>query len=192
MQELNLIDPRLLPRRHLLSGARVLAVAVAGLLLAAVHYGVERQRLQDAMLAAGMTPQPEDATPPADDGDAEMQARIAQRQALHDMLSKADRLPRDSASTLRAVIQALPETIWLTEVDMVGAQGVRIAGGATDPVALRGFAERLAQVDVLRGMPIETLRVEPEAVDDGGEGARRPAHRFVLASAAYQQEDTAR
>lgn len=192
MQELNLIDPRLLPRQHLLSGARVIAVAAIGLTLAAVHYAVERQRLQDAMHAAGMTPQVEETAPPADDGDAAMQARIAQRQALHEMLSKADRLPRDSASTLRAVIQALPETIWLTEVDVVGTQGVRIAGGATDPAALRGFADRLAHVESLRGMPIETLRVEPEGGDDTGEGARRPAHRFVLASAAYQQEDAQR
>lgn len=192
MQELNLIDPRLLPRQHLLSGARVLAVAAVGLTFAAVHYGVERQRLQDAMHAAGMTPQVEAAATPADDGDAAMQARIAQRQALLEMLSKADRLPRDSASTLRAVIQSLPETIWLTEVDVVGTQGVRIAGGATDPAALRGFADRLAHVESLRGMPIETLRVEPEGGDDTGEGARRAAHRFVLASAAYQQEDAPR
>lgn len=186
MQQLNLVDPRLLPPRHLLSGTRLLAVAALGLVLTAAHFGVEQHRLAQVLLAAGMSPQDE-ATPEAApaDPDAAVATRIVQRQALRDMLAKADRLPNDSAATLQSVIGALPETVWLTEVDVLGAQGVRIAGGTTDPASLRTLADRLAGIPLLSGVPVETLRIEPVASEDTSEERTPSSHSFVLASAGF-------
>jgi Tfp pilus assembly protein PilN len=184
MQHINLLDPRLLPVRHLLSGRRLATLAALGLVLAGTHLAIEQRRLSAAMAAAGLTAEPVDAVDETQP-DASLSARIVQRQALLDMLSKADELPRNSADTLRSVIAALPETVWLTEVDMVGRDGVRIAGGAIDPPSLRTFADRLSRIEPLRGVPIETLRLDPDVADDAEAVAAPPRLRFVLASASH-------
>ncbi len=195
MQQLNLADPRLLPPQRVLSGARAIALFAAGLLLVTAHFGTERHRMAQALASAGAetaeNSNPEVAV--ADPASA-LRTRIAQRQSLRDMLATTDTLPPDSAALLQAVIAALPESLWLTEIDITGARGVRIAGGTLDPSALNGFAERLSRIPLLRAIPIETVRVEPQDAAAGGtaEVATPPGHSFVLASAAILFAEAAR
>lgn len=192
MQQFNLIDPRLLPPPLILSGVRLAAVALLVVVALAVHTGQERQRLsrtlaQASAPAAGAGDAPaeggEGAAPEA--GEAALQATIRQRRALRDLIAKADDRPADGASMMRSVIAALPPTVWLTEIDLRGRQGLRIAGGTLDPVSLRSLAERLSQIDALRGVAVETLRIEPSEEEAAGDSGLPPTHSFVLASAAY-------
>ncbi len=193
MQQLNLLDPSLLPPLRLLSGARCLVVAVLALVAVGSHWAFEKSRMTQALRAAGVpAAAPADAAAAtaasasaAGDGTLVMQAQLARSEALRELLDHGDSLPPDSAMLLRSVITALPDSAWLTEVDISGARGLRIAGGIVEPRALAAYAQRLAAVPPLRGVPIETLRVEPPpVVNDDSTEARRPAHHsFVLASA---------
>ena len=187
MQHVNLIDERLLPTRQLLSGARVIAIGVLGLLLVGGHAVVESQRYAQLNTDAAALA----ATAAVDGGetdDTAIQAQISRRQALRDLLAKVEQRPFDSAALLRQVVAALPERVWLTEIDVLGTQGLRIAGAAIDSAALNAFAERLGRIESLRGVPIQTLRIEPlkTDADDGATAKPAAAHAFVLASAAYQ------
>jgi hypothetical protein len=80
--------------------------------------------------------------------------------------------------------------MWLTELDLHGARGLRIAGGVLDAAALGSFADRLKQVPTLRGAPVETVRIDFESATSPTEGdaaAAMPAHhRFVIASAGAE------
>ncbi len=193
MQQLNLLDPSLLPPLRLLSGARCLVIAALALVAVGGHWAFENGRMTQALRAAGVP-----ASAPADaaaaaaasasaagDGTLALQAQLVRSEALRALLDHGDSLPPDSATLLTSVIAALPANAWLTEVDISGARGLRIAGGIVEPRALAAYAQRLAAVLPLRGVPIETLRVEPPPpASDDSTDARRPAHHsFVLASA---------
>jgi Tfp pilus assembly protein PilN len=108
---------------------------------------------------------------------ADLRERVAQREALRDLLA-ADQLPQEPAALLRSVIDALPQTLWLTEVEVARERALRIAGGALDAAALNNFATALAQVPALRGVPVHTVRLEPAAKDSDAPGG----WRFVLSS----------
>lgn len=188
MQQINLVDARLLPQRHLLSAARLMGVALAGLVVVGAHLIIEMRLTTQAMFANAATSAPtsDDATPAEpDDTTSQLQTRLTQRQALRDMLAVDAKLPTDSAALLRAVLGAVPDGLWLSEVDIAGANGLRIAGGVLEPAALRGFAERLARITPLRGVPIETLRVDPQAAETTAEGLLPARHSFVLASTTF-------
>ncbi|MDP1693095.1 MAG: PilN domain-containing protein [Burkholderiaceae bacterium] len=199
MQHINLADARLLPPRPALSGALLLALLLAATLGVALHGGIEQRRLARA-LAAGAEPLPatDASEPPGAAGAApELQQRIAKRRALLDSLDAAQALLPDAAGSLERLLAALPETLWLTEVELHGAQGLRITGGTLDVAALGTFAERLAQVPALRGMPIETLRLSLDAAtppSGAGEATATlpPSHRFVLASAGATAQEAPR
>jgi hypothetical protein len=192
MQHINLVDPSLLPPLRLLSGHRLLGLLALAACAVTVHGGIERQRLAQAMAqanaaapAASDSPQ---TAPAATSASADLQHRIAQRQLLLQAMSGPAVLTRDAADALQRVMGAVPDSLWLTELDLHGARGLRIAGGALDPAALGVFAERLALAPALRGLPIETLRLSYEAgAAEPGEGHESaavtpPHHRFVLAN----------
>lgn len=205
MQQLNLLDPALLPPLRLLSGARCLAIAALTLVAVGGHWVYEKNCLTWALRAAGVPDLAQaDAAAAAaasasaaGDGTLALQAQLARSEALRALLDHGDSLPPDSAALLRSVIAALPDSAWLTEVDISGARGLRIAGGMVEPGALAAYAQRLAAVAPLRGVPIETLRVEPppprtdnntdnntDSKPHNSTEARRPAHHsFLLASA---------
>jgi hypothetical protein len=123
---------------------------------------------------------------------ARLRGRLATREALLAALKAETAQPTDPAGTLLRVVAALPETMWLTELELAGANDVRIAGGTLDPLALAEFARRLAETAALRGLGLETLRLEPDAAAASGEGAGlpRPAQLFTLASKADLGEPT--
>lgn len=179
MQHINLVEARLLPPLRLLSGLRLATLIAAGALLVFGHWGFERVALSRA-LAMDSTAEQADTnhrSVAAKDGLADLRERVAQREALRDLLA-ADHLPQQPAALLRSVIDALPQTLWLTEVEVARERALRIAGGALDAAALNSFAAALAQVPSLRGMPVHTVRLEPA----GKDGDAPAGWRFVLAS----------
>lgn len=195
MQQINLLEPKLLPTPELVSGARILVVAVLGLLGVSLHLGIEQDRMARTMAAAQAAPPSEigeSLEALGQDGDPALRVRLLQRQALRDVLAKHQALPPDSASLMSQVMAVLPETLWLTEVDLVGLQGIRISGGALEPEALRQFAERLATIPTLKGAPVETLRLELDEDNPGSAADRPAAHQFVLVSATYNTTGSGR
>jgi hypothetical protein len=193
MQQINLVDPRLLPPQRRLSGATLVALVAAATLAVATHYQAER--LWTAQLASAVapadataaTPGPTAATPDAAaDATTVLVRQIAQREALRDLMLNQAEPPPDSAALIQDLVAALPETLWLTEIDIAGARALRISGGTLEPAALVTFADRLARIPALRSLPIETVRLEPlpDEQGDASPTPARPAHRFVLASAA--------
>jgi Tfp pilus assembly protein PilN len=187
MQDINLVEARLLPPLRVVSGLRLATMAVAGALLVLGHWGFERFALARAMAAANATEAPDTSASNAggNDGLGELRERVAQREALRDLLA-ADHLPQHPAVLLRAVVEALPGSVWLTEIDIARERALRISGGALDVAALDPFTERLAQVALLRGVPISTLRLEPSQAE--GEARERQhalrSWQFTLASGA--------
>ncbi len=193
-QQINLIDPLLLPPTRRLTARRVVAAWAAGALLVLSHLAWERNALRQALVAdtadAGEAPATPDLTLAA--GDAGLQRRITQREALRRMLQRSGPAMPNGAALLSQVMAALPESMWLTQIDIAGAQSIRIAGGATDPAALANFADRLARIPALRGVPIEAIRIEPQeaaADNDANAAAHVAHHRFVLGSAQAAGEE---
>jgi hypothetical protein len=181
MQNINLVETRLLPPVQAVSGVRIASLSLVGALGVCGHWGVERAALARAMAAANGAESAE-AAPAVDveTGLTELRERVAQREALRDLLA-TDQLPRDPAALLRAVFDALPPTLWLTEVELARERTLRISGGTLDVAALNPFAERLAAIAALRGVPIQTLRLEPaEANGDAAEAGPR-SWNFVVA-----------
>lgn len=192
MQHLNLVDERLLPPRPRPSGAVLLAGFGIAMTLVVLHGAFERHRLA-AAIAAAPEPAAEDiATPTPSQTLLALQQRVAQRRALLDTLETAQALPREPADTLEGVLAAVPDAAWLTEVDLQGARGLRIAGGVLEPAALLPLSRRLSQLPTLRGVPIGTLRLTRDAGSDAGAGDDAPpplpSHRFVLASQDASEE----
>lgn len=189
MQHINLVDARLLPPRRLVSGQRLATLALTGALLVIGHWGFERLALSRAMAAAHAGAAPDADTPAADSNDGldALRERVAQRAALRDLLA-ADGLPTQPALLLRAVIDALPPTVWLTEVEIARERALRISGGSLDVSALDPLAERLAQVAPLRGVPIHTLRLEPADTQGEAQEHAPRSWRFVLGSGSASMQ----
>jgi hypothetical protein len=182
MQQINLVDAGLLPPLRLISGARLAALCLAGAALVGGHWAVERAALARSLAAAGAN-ETVDAAPDnqGNDGLNELRERVAQRSALRDLL-EADHLPHNTAALLRAVFDALPPSLWLTDVELARERALRISGGTLDVGALDAFAHRLSAIAALRGVPIHTLRLEPADAQDETSEPRARRWNFVLAS----------
>lgn len=174
--QINLVDAALLPTPALIGGRAAAVIVGVALLGVAVHGGTESAQLR-AALAASPAQATLQATPTAitaaDAASAPAGSVTAQTQqlqrnlALRDALAQAHRLPDDSARVLQQVMAALPESLWLTEIDLRGSQSIRIAGGALDASALAGFSAGLARIDALKGTPVLVLQLEPQVRADG-------------------------
>ena len=182
MQHINLIDPSLLPPQHVVSGSRLLSVALVGALLVFAHWSIERLALARA-LATAPTESTDGATPTnkANEDLAQLREQLAQREALRDLLA-SDHLPQQPAALLGAVVDALPPTLWLTDVELARDRALRIGGGALDTAALDRFAAALANVADLRGVPVHTVRLEP--MERNGQPHPSAGWRFMLANSA--------
>ena len=139
--QINLVDASLLPKRALIDGRAAAAIVGVALLGVAIHGGMESAQLRSALAA---NPALATTTSAADAASAPVGGLAAQTQqlqrnlALRDALAQAHSLPDDSARVLQQVMAALPDTLWLTEIDLRGNQSIRIAGGALDASALAG------------------------------------------------------
>ncbi len=194
MQNINLLDPRLLPAA---SGANTpmtalvvsaLACAVVGV---AVH-GLVEQRLLKQALADQDTLQAQNeakaaaqtqaaGTAPAAGAELDKLRRsLAQRQALLAALQREAPGPLQPAQTLNSVLQALPDNVWLNELELRGEQQLRITGGTLETLALARYAHQLSRAPSLRGTALKTVRLEavPASL-----AASPLQHHFELASA---------
>lgn len=192
-QQINLIDAGLLPQRQRLPATTVLAVVASALTLVLAHFAWERVALARALapLAQG------EAAPPADPGDAGTATglltaeQLARGEALRDLLRQQPTVPDGAAQLMEQIVQALPDALWLTELELGAARAVRISGGATDAASFGQFTTRLSSIALLQGVPIGTVRLEPHsaaaadtAADaSAGSEAGAKAQLFVLASA---------
>ena len=187
-QQLNLIDPKLLPVPARPPVAVLLALLTVAGLAVVGHFGWERAQFNLALAHLGtlQAPAAEEAAP--DPALQALQRQVERDELLRDGLARASDLPADSVGQLRQLTAALPHTLWLTEVELTGRNGLRIAGGAVDVTALTAYAARLSDITSLKGRPLQALTVEPQLAEAQGDSEpRMPAHHlFVLASGEAQ------
>lgn len=209
MRNVNLLDARLLPREPVLRADIALA-AFAALTLAVLGHGALEGHLAqkalamaaaaqagaDAASAPGTAPGAGPATgAPAAAGSTaagaapglpDLRSQLAQSEALLAALRGEKDMLQAPAATLRQVLAALPENMWLSEIDLAGARELRIAGGTLQPQALADFARRLGELRALQGLALHNLRLEALAAPAAAEGRPAPPamHSFVLSSAA--------
>ena len=191
-QQLNLIDPRLLPVPARPSVATLLALLAAAGVAVLGHGGWERAHYDEALAPPGALKAEALEVSGPDPALHTLQRQVERDELLRDGLARASDLPIDSVGQLRQLSAALPNTLWLTDVELTGRNGLRIAGGALDVTALATYAARLSNIASLKGRQLQALTVEPqqpEALGDAdGAAAERlpPHHLFVLASDGAQ------
>lgn len=186
-QQINLIDASLLPARRRLGPVSLLATVGTAITLVLAHLGWEQLALARALAQATAN-----APAATEDGlDAEPDAatvdRLARREALRDLLRRQLSVADGSALLLGEIIHALPDSLWLTELELGAQRTLRIGGGAADTKGFAQFTARLRLIPALQGLPISTVRLEPQPADSAGAApattALPAAQVFVLASA---------
>ncbi len=184
--QLNLIDERLLPVAARPSVAALLALAGVCVVVAWGHLSWERGQLARSLAQPGAEAVASDGTPGADAAHDARLAQLLRDERLRDALAGFSDLPQHSARRLQQLAAALPDQLWLSEVELQGSRGVRIVGGTLDPAALSGYATRLGQLEDFSGLPLQALTVEQaeRPVDESAlTGVKPPAwHHFVLTS----------
>lgn len=195
--QVNLVDPTLLPKVERLSARTMAVSATAAMVVLGGHYAYERVRLSQTLEAAQAqeASQAEAASndaPPVDAALEALKRQVMRDEFLRDALSRLTDLPTDNARMLSSVAAALPASVWLKEVDFTAKGGVRIVGGATEPAALSAYADSLARVPELHGLPVQIVSLEPQAratEDTLPEAAPMPAYfHFVLTTASAAPE----
>ncbi len=190
--QLNLIDRALLPVPARPPLPVLLGAVLGAVLACAAHVAYERQQLAvvlarpNADLVSGAT-----GEAPADPVYDARLRKIERDEALRDGLARATDLPSGSSQMLGQVVAVLPASLWLTEIELSGKQGLRIAGGALASAELAQFAARLSEVSALRGLALGSMQIEAQVLDDAAPDAA-PAEtpkaaplrysRFVLAT----------
>lgn len=168
-QQINLLELSLLPKREWCTGRSI--VAVVGLLAGAVgaHYLHESAGIK--RLLASASPTPGSAGTAAETADPietqlrEGQSRLERGEMLMKAVAGLTDLPRDNAHRLQALIAALPDTVWLQEVEFSGEGGVRIVGGATLSPALAEFSQRLGRTKAFHGLPLHVYALAPRELE---------------------------
>ncbi len=200
-QQVNLVDPSLLRVPERLSRNTLLSVIGVGALLVSVHATVEQYQLgrQLSSASAGTVPVAAAVAVEASgvDGMAphllSMQEQIMRGETLRSALAQGGDLPDNAGGVVNAVIRALPDTMWLTELQVLGDKSVVISGGTLERPALAAFAKKLEANPTLTGTPIAIIQLEPrggrqdtasssgQAQPDHGEGQGEPTTEAVKA-----------
>jgi hypothetical protein len=177
-QQINLLDRTLLPVREWCN-ARLLVGLGAALVLGCGAFAAYETHALNVLLVAGAgeTAEPDLAAPhPLDDALAELQGRVASNERLLRAVGSFTDLPQDNAARLRTLIDAMPDSLWLREVEFSVERGLRIAGGATSAQSLAIFSGRLGVEPAFHGLPLHVFALEPR------EQAAPPADVDVLAA----------
>lgn len=192
-QQINLIDPSLRVVRDWVGARNIIAGGVAIALLVGGHWAYEQMTLSRLLKAAAAAAPAVD--PVAGAGDPQLQE--AQRgiergeRLMHAVAGLTD-LPRDNAQRVRSLIAAMPDSLWLQELEFSGERGVRIVGGATDAATLTSFAQRLGSLPAFKGTPLHVFRIDPRAAPQRAAAAapdtpsaadqRLPHYAFALST----------
>ena len=192
-QQINLLDPALLPQRDWCNGKFIVGIGVTLTLGTLGHLAYEKSTLHSLLASTGAAPHPT-AAPTSDPLDAqlaELGASIATNERLLQAVGSFAELPQNNAARLRALFAALPDTLWLHEVEFGVERGVRIAGSALDANALARFAARLGALPAFHGLPLHVFALKPGERADAGSAVgsngtapvAEPAHYgFLLSS----------
>lgn len=190
-QQINLLDPALLPAHDWCNGRFIVGLGAVLALATLGQWHYEKRAL--AALVAASTPEeePEVSTATIDAEIAALTAQLAGGQALLQVAGGLTELPHDSAARVRSLISAMPQNLWLDEVEFGVNKRVRISGGVGDAAGLATFSQRLGTSTAYSGLPLRVVALEP----NDGEAPQRPestvaltappmnsAFRFVLAS----------
>ncbi len=207
MQQINLINPSLIPKRQWLPVPLLVGVIASALGVLTGHFAFESSAMKEVMAAAavpsaaaahapGATAQAASGAAVAAEA-AALQTRIATLESLRAGSRTQSNLPKGIAPAIDAIVASLSDSIWLTEIDIGPDGSLRISGGTLDPRALAAMAQRLSQVGALKGTRIGVLRIEPwapaasESADASPNSTALQGHRFVLASLGHTgSEDT--
>lgn len=200
-QNINLLNPALLPRPEPLPPRRMaglLALAALGCALWAglalrqaalqrqAHAAAEQAyRAERAALAREIAaqPQPASAETLAQQA-ATLEARIARQQEAVQQLAQGRLEPaRRHSALLRLLASDTPAGIWLSEVQ-AGPEPVRLQGHALQAPLLRDWMLRLDQAPYFEGRPLAQLQAE-RLPAEAAAGAPLPARlKFLLATGA--------
>jgi Tfp pilus assembly protein PilN len=181
-QQINLLDPSLLPARDWCTASLIVGV---GLALAAAligQIGYERHAMARLLAAPGDSAAVDGAAP-ADAELADLQQAIDRDEALLRSVGSLVDLPQGSAAQLRDLFAVLPETLWLHEVELGAARSLRIRGSTLQPQALTVLAQRLNGSPSFRGAALQVLTLQRESVESSADA--KPAdvpYVFVLGS----------
>ena len=190
-QQINLLDPALLPQRDWCNGRFILGLAAALLVVVGGQWGYERQAMA-ALLATSMPSTAAQADTAALDSEiAELHGQLAGSEALLRSAGGLAELPTGSAARVQALIDAMPQNLWLDEVEFGVNQRVRISGGVGDAAGLAAFSKRLGEATAYSGLPLRVVALEPQN-SEVAERAEKPtglkaplmnsAFHFVLSS----------
>ena len=186
-QQINLIDPSLQPPPQRLSPALLLVTLGLGVSVVASHFVWEKMWLAHELAAATASAPVEQeagADVSASAPDTTALDRLAQREALRDLLRQQVAMPDGSATLIADILRVLPDQVWLTELELGAQRSLRISGGTLDTAGFGLLSTRLTSVAALQGIPLHTVRLQPQPTQGGdGEPAAAPQSQlFVLAS----------
>ena len=197
--QLNLIDERALPVQARPSVAALLTLSLICGGVGVAHLHRERAQLARSLTQPGAETLAGGEEVPADPAYDARLLVVQRDERLRDALAGFRDLPQDSAARLQQLAAALPDSMWLSDVQLSGSRGVRIAGGALEPAALAAYATRLGEVPAFSGLPMQALSVEPTSDEaarrDTGDNAsvaamaRAVQHHFVLTSGQMPVDD---
>jgi hypothetical protein len=191
-QQINLIDESLRPVRQRLPASALLATLAVASSLLATHYMWEKWSLARALSHAVVPPPAVSELATDTATQAREEARLAQREALRDLLRLQVSVAEGSASLLGDIIGAMPENMWLTELEVGAARTLKIGGGIANSASFGLFSSRLEHITALKNLPVHTVRLGPRVLESAGSGPERPAPEgrlFLIAGGA--SDDTA-
>lgn len=176
-QQINLLDRDLHTGRDWCSGRLVLAAAALSVLAVGSHAAWEQWQWH-RILASSSGPEAAEASSTEESIDPltgepiadplslavqQAEARLAATERAQQALGKLVDAPQQTASRLQALIAALPESAWLTEVEFAGSRGMRISGRSLHSDDLARYAARLGNDPAFAGLPLRSLQLAEEA-----------------------------
>jgi hypothetical protein len=180
-QQINLLNPALLPKRESFSARHIVVWAVVAFLamsalgwwatletrtLRRVVAEHAAQHARDSALAAVPRLPGGEVAPTAQEVAALEQALRAKQSLLEARLGARDVLKRGLAgkdagpsAVLRLIATTMPPSAWLAEVRVAGGR-IDIAGRALDAASVDGWLERLRSSGFLATKPMPAVRLE--------------------------------
>lgn len=185
MQQINLLDRRLLPPPPDWLTRGVLSLAALGLLAMLAHLAVERTRLARVL---SVPAEADLAETPASVEINTLSARVAGLMALRQSVLGAGTGIDRAGRTLTGVAAALDKDMWLDEVELRADRSLRVTGRTLQAGGLPAFTARLQQQDSLRALPVTGMVVEVAPAETQTDAPA--ALRFVIQAGTLPAGDT--
>lgn len=197
--QVNLVDPALLRKPERLTRNHLLTMIGISTMAVASHAAVEQAQLSRELGKLASSP----AAAAAQSTEASsnsllppqllsLQEQVTRGEALRSALAQIGDLPDDAGAVLKAVIDALPPSIWLTELQVLGDKSLLISGGTLERSALATFSKQLEANTTLSGTPITKIEIAPRTKlpDSNAADSAWPQTVETLSSQANSQANT--